>query len=235
MKLGVISDLHANIHALRAVWKKLQDLQVTQVICLGDLVGYGATPDEVIRFVRENQISTTMGSSEARLSFDINNRELRQGIADQTIEWSKSRLSPDDMKWMRNLPMTGRMQTAHGRLRFMHGLPDDPDARVDMADSQKNLNELLEQQNCQILLTAGSHIPTVREVNLGFIINPGSVGLSLNGEPGADCAILDFSAAKLRVELFKVPYNFQAAAFDILTWDLPSMIADVIKNGSVRK
>lgn len=213
----------------------MQDLQVTQVICLGDLVGYGATPDEVLRFLQENAVSTTMGSSEARLAFDLNSREARQGIADQTIEWSKSRLTPEDLAWMRKLPMTGRMQTAHGRLRFMHGTSEDPDARVDMADSQKNLNELLEKMNCQIFITGGSHVPGVREINQGFIVNPGSVGLSLNGEPGADCAILDFNGAKLRVELYKVPYNLSAAAFDILTWDLPSVIADVIKNGSAKK
>ena len=235
MRLGVISDLHANIHALRAVWKKFQDLQVSQIVCLGDLVGYGATPDEVLRFLREHEVSTTMGSSEARLAFELNNREVRQGIADQTIEWSRTRLSPEDLKWMRALPMTGKIQTSHGRVRFMHGLPDDPDARVDMADSQKNLNELLEKLNCQIFITGGSHVPSMREVNQGFIINPGSVGLSLNGEPGADCAILDFTGAKLRVELLKVNYNLQAAAFDILTWDLPSVIADVIKNGTAKK
>ncbi len=235
MRLGVISDLHANIHALRAVWKKFQDLHVTQIVCLGDLVGYGATPDEVLRFVRENEVNTTMGSSEARLVFDLLTKEIRLGIADQTIEWSKTRLSTEDFQWMRALPMTGKMQTVHGRVRFMHGLPDDPDAKVDLADSQKNLNELLEKMNCQIFITGGSHVPGIREVNQGFIINPGSVGLSLNGKPGADCAILDFNGAKLRVELHKVPYNFSAAAFDILTWDLPSVIADVIKNGSAKK
>ncbi len=235
MRLGIISDLHANIHALRAVWKKFEDLHVTKIICLGDLVGYGATPDEVLRFLRENEVSTTMGSSEARLSFDLHNREPRAGIADQTIEWSKTRLSPEDMKWMRSLPMTGKFQTPHGRIRFMHGLPEDPDAKVDLADSQKNLNELLEKMNCQIFVTGGSHVPGFREVNQGFIINPGSVGLSLNGEPGADCAILDFNSPKLRVELYKVPYNLSAAVFDILTWDLPSVIADVIKNGSAKK
>jgi putative phosphoesterase len=231
----VISDLHANIHALRAVWKKFEDVHVSQVVCLGDLVGYCATPDEVLRFLRDQNIQTTMGSSEARLAFDMNERSAREGIADQTIEWSKTRLSPDDLKWMRSLPMTGKMQTNHGRLRFMHGLPDDPDARVDMADSQKNLNALLEKLTCQILLTAGSHVPSVREVNQGFVVNPGSVGLSLNGEPGADCAVLDFTSPKLRVELYKVPYNYSAAAFDILTWDLPSVVADVIKNGSMRR
>ncbi len=235
MRLGVISDVHANIHALRAVWKKLEEAGVDSIVCLGDLVGYCATPDEVVRFLQEHRVSTTMGSSEARLAFDLNERNAREGIADQTIEWSKTRLSAEDMKWIRALPMTGRINTPHGKLRFMHGLPDDPDAKVDMSEKQEKLNQLLEQQHCQILLTGGTHIPSFREVNQGFIINPGSVGLSLNGEPGADCTILDFNSPKLRIEMLKVPYNFSAAGFDIMTWDLPSVIVDVIKNGSAKR
>ena len=65
-------------------------------------------------------------------------------------------------------------------------------------------------------------------------MNPGSVGLSLNGEPGADCAILeDEPDAEMKVNLIKVPYDFHAAAFDILTWGLPPLIATVIKTGSM--
>jgi putative phosphoesterase len=235
VKIGVISDIHANIHALRAVWKVLEEAQVSQVLCLGDLVGYGATPGEVIRFFQENKASVVMGSADARLAFDFKQLEARQGIADQTLSWTKERLSEEEMKYLRGLPMTGRIQTDLGRVRFMHGLPDDPDGRIDMMASPGDLGKILEETNCQIFVTGGSHIPGYREFDGNWVINPGSVGLSLNGEPGADCAILDFSGSRLQVELKKVNYPFSAAAFDIMTWDLPGVIADVIRTGSSRK
>ena len=67
MILGVMSDVHANIHALKAAWAAFQARGVTHTICLGDLVGYGASPLEVISFMRENNIPTTLGASDANM------------------------------------------------------------------------------------------------------------------------------------------------------------------------
>jgi putative phosphoesterase len=233
MKLGVLSDVHGNIHALRAAWQKLLDLECTQIICLGDLVGYGASPIEVIEFVRDNQIATTLGASESRMIYHFGHKlEPRSGVADQTLEWTKTQLREEHLKFLKTLPITGRIQSKHGRVRFMHGMPDDPEARVNLNARQSDLDDLLEEANCSVFITGCTHIPQVREVGKGWFINPGSVGLTLNGEPGADCAILDFSDERLSVQMLKVPYNTNAAAFDILTWELPSVIADVIKRGS---
>ncbi len=232
MKLGVISDLHANIHALRAAWQKLQALECTEIVCLGDLVGYGATPVEVLEFVQENRISTTLGASEARLVYHFGERlEPRQGVADQILAWTKTQLSEEHLRFMKTLPMTGRIQSRHGRVKYMHGLPDDPEGRVDFNVRQSELDDLLEANNCSILITGCTHVPQLRQLNKGWILNPGSVGLTLNGEPGADCAVVDLTGETPRINLFKVPYNTNAAAFDILTWELPSVVADVIKNG----
>jgi putative phosphoesterase len=235
MKLGVISDVHANIHALRSAWQKLQDLACTEVVCLGDLVGYGASPIEVIDFIRENKITTTMGASESRMMYHFGHKlEPREGVADQTLEWTKKQLSEEHLSYLKTLPMTGRIQTRVGRLKFMHGLPDDPEARVDLNARQSELDDLLDENNCAIFITGCTHIPHVRQTGKGWLINPGSVGLTLNGEPGADCTILEFVEDRLNIQMLKVPYNTNAAAFDILTWELPSVIADVIKRGSSR-
>ncbi|NJK45118.1 MAG: metallophosphoesterase family protein [Pleurocapsa sp. SU_196_0] len=235
MKLGVLSDVHGNIHALRAAWQKLQDLQCTHIVCLGDLVGYGASPIEVIEFIRDNDIPTTLGASEARLLYHFGHRlEPRQGVADQTLEWTKTQLSDEHFKFMKTLPMTGRLQTPHGRVKYMHGMPDDPEARIDLSARQSELDPLLEDNNCTILITGCTHIPQVRQTNRGWFINPGSVGLTLNGEPGADCAVINLETPQIKIDLLKVPYNTNAAAFDILTWELPAVIADVIKPARVR-
>ena len=235
MKLGILSDVHGNIHALRAAWQKLLELQCTRIICLGDLVGYGASPIEVIEFVQDNQIMTTLGASEARMVYHFGHKlESRSGVADQTLEWTKTQLSEIHLKFLKSLPITGRIESKHGRVRFMHGMPDDPESRVDLNARQSELDDLLEESKCSIFITGCTHIPQVREVGKGWFINPGSVGLTLNGEPGADCAVLDFTDQRLSVQMLKVPYNTNAAAFDILTWELPSVIADVIKRGSSR-
>jgi putative phosphoesterase len=233
MKLGVISDVHSNIHALRAAHAKLQELMCTQIVCLGDLVGYGASPVDVIEFVRDNGIPTTLGASESRMMYHFGHTlEPRSGVADQTLEWTKGQISDEHLKFLKSLPLTGRIQSKVGRIKYMHGTPDDPEGRIDLNARQAELDDLLEENNCAILLTGCTHIPQMREVGKGWLINPGSVGLTLNGEPGADCAVIDLERDRPQIQMLKVPYNTNAAAFDILTWELPSVIADVIKRGS---
>ena len=63
------------------------------------------------------------------------------------------------------------------------------------------------------------------------MVNPGSVGLSLNGEPGADYAILTIDESGVSIAMDKVEYDFAAVAFDIVAWGLPSMVADAIQMG----
>ena len=62
MKIAILSDIHSNIHALEAVWKDINYVQPDEIYCLGDLVGYGAYPNDTIDFVRKNNIPTVMGN-----------------------------------------------------------------------------------------------------------------------------------------------------------------------------
>ena len=232
MILGVMSDVHANIHALKAAWAAFQSRGVTHTICLGDLVGYGASPLEVISFMRDNNIPTTLGASDARIAFELSESiEPRSGVADQTLVWTKTQIGDSEMRYMRQLKVVERLQTPRGRLKFFHGLPDDPDGRLDLQVHMSELDAQLEGLNASIIISGGTHIPAIQRTKNGVFVNPGSVGLSLNGEPGADCAIIEFGL-RPEVDLLKIKYDYQAAAFDILTWGLPPVIADVIKAGS---
>jgi predicted phosphodiesterase len=90
---------------------------------------------------------------------------------------------------------------------------------------------LAETLGARVVVVGGTHIPFFREVDDTLFIDPGSVGLSLNHEPGADLAIVDCSGRRPKAALHKVAYDYHSAAFDILAWSLPPVIADVIKTG----
>ncbi len=232
MQIAFISDIHGNIHALRAAWKFIQERGVEQTFCLGDLVGYGANPSEVIDFVESHTLRCTLGSSDARVAYELNEKfEKREGLSEQTLEWTKTILTPEHKQFLRKLPTSGRLETPKGRLRYCHGSPYDPDDRLDLHGPAQELNELLASLHCEVLVCGGTHIPYIRSLMRGVVVDPGSVGLSLNGEPGADVTILTISETDVKTELIKVPYNLEAAAADIITWKLPKLIAGVIRSG----
>jgi len=229
--LAFISDIHGNIHALTAVKRFLTENIVNQVIVVGDLVGYGASPGPVIDFVRREGWSTGLGSSDMRVAIDLGDREGRRGVADQVLTWTKKMLTPEQTDFLRRLPPGGRIVTPVGRVRYFHGSPHDPEQRLDLMASERELEDLAESLGARVIVVGGSHVPFSRVIGETTFVDPGSVGLSLNHEPGADVVIVDCIGRKPKVSLHKVTYDYASSAFDIMAWNLPQVIADVIKTG----
>jgi putative phosphoesterase len=230
--LGLISDVHANVLALEAVLKTLRDQGAGMIVCLGDLVGYGPSPNETIDLLRNEGIMCTLGAADERIAFDFARDALpREGVADATLEWTRTVIEPRQVEFLRQLPVQLRLNTPAGRVRCFHGTPTQPSQRLNLNQDALGIIRLLEAQRCRILVAGGSHVPYYREVPNGWVINPGSVGLSLNGEPGADYALLRLSTDKVEVVMGKAEYDFAAVAFDIIAWGLPAMIAEAIQRG----
>lgn len=233
LRLAFISDLHGNIHALTAVKRFVTEQGVDQVLVVGDLVGYGASPGPVIDFVQREGWTVTIGSSDLRVALEFGERKGRTGVADQVLEWTKTVLTEGQLQYLRDLPTGGRLTTPVGRVRFFHGSPHDPEQRISLMGSDRELETLAAQLGAKVVVVAGSHVPFVRAVGDTTFVDPGSVGLSLNREPGADVALIDTTDSRLKVTLHKVPYDYSSAAFDIVAWNLPPVIAEVLKTGKM--
>lgn len=234
MLLGIISDVHANVVALEAVLEVLKERGADTIICLGDLVGYGPSPNETIDLIRSSGVMCTLGAADERIAFDFARQQRpREGVADKTLEWTRTIIEPRHVDFLRGLPVQLRFNTPAGRLRFFHSNPTQPGARFSLERDTLELVRLLDEQRCRILACGGSHVPYYRKLPSGWVVNPGSVGLSLNGEPGADYALLSIDEDEVEVSMDKVEYDFAAVAFDIVAWGLPPMIAEAIQQGKM--
>lgn len=233
MIIGIISDVHANVIALEAVLDELKNKGADTILCLGDLIGYGPSPNETIDLIRSSNILCTIGAADERIAFDFARAGLpREGVADSTLEWTRTVIEPRHVNFLRELPVQQRVKTPAGRLRFFHGSPDTPANRINLNQDPVSLARLLEHNRCSLLSCGGSHVPFFRRTTSGWVINPGSVGLSLNGEPGADYALVTFNENGVAdVKMDKVEYDFAAVAFDIIAWGLPPMIAEAVQQG----
>lgn len=233
--LGVISDVHANVIALEAALQAMKEKGATTIICLGDLVGYGPSPNETIDLIRQENVMCSLGAADERIAFDFARDKLpRYGVADQTLEWTRTVIEPRHVEFLRGLPIQHRINTPSGRMRFFHGSPDTTAEKTNLNQDPIRLGKFLDQQRAVIIACGGTHVPMVRKLNAGILLNPGSVGLSLNGEPGADYALLKFSDdGKAEVEMDKVEYDFAAVAFDIIAWGLPQTVAEAIQQGKM--
>lgn len=232
MILGVISDVHANVLALEAAVTAMRQRGVDNIICLGDLIGYGPSPNETVDLIRSEGIICCLGAADERIAFDFARaRKPRIGVADQILEWTREVIEPRHVEYLRTLPVQRRLNTPAGRLRFFHGSPDTPGERLNLNQDPITLAQLLERHRCTIMVAGATHVPFYRQVNGGWVLNPGSVGLALNGEPGADYAVLHIEPGSVQVQMDKVEYDFAAVAFDIIAWGLPRMVAEAVQHG----
>lgn len=231
MRLGIIAEIHANLPALEAALEAVRAQSVDQVLAIGDLVGYGPHPKQVLKKLDREGISCVPGAADERVAFSLPS-EARQGVGDITIEWTRRQIGKPELSFLRSLRPRHKLKLSGGRFLAMHGLPDKPEFKVDLEAPLYELIDLLADLKVRWAVISGRHIPFHRSAGNGLVIDPGSVGLTLGGEPGADVLILDELADHtLQVRYIKVDYDFAQTIFDLAAWELPPVLADVIRQG----
>ncbi len=232
MRLGIIAEIHANLPALEAALEALRKEGVEQVLAVGDLVGYGPHPRQVIRRLDREGIPCVPGAADLRVAYALP-APPREGIAETTIAWTREQLGQRELHFLRNLRSRHRYDTPGGRLMAFHGSPEDPENKIDLNEAHpQEILRMLESIRSRYAVVAGKHIPFRRAVHMGVVFDPGSVGLSLGGEPGADVLILeDDIHGEVLHRFLKLPYDYGQVTFDLAAWELPEVLAEVVRQG----
>jgi predicted phosphodiesterase len=118
MKIGIFSDTHSNLEALTAVFQAFREEGVDQLVCLGDTVGYGASPNECCDLVRKQAVYTILGNHDAAVAGRMD-YSYYYDAARQALDLHASILSPDNMRWLKSLPYEVR----EGHISYCHGAP----------------------------------------------------------------------------------------------------------------
>ncbi|MBM4355105.1 MAG: hypothetical protein FJ109_15195 [Deltaproteobacteria bacterium] len=123
MRFGILSDVHSNLEALEAALKWLDGEKVDEIVCLGDVVGYGPNPNECCELVRENASVTLLGNHDAAVVGAMST-EYYYDAARVAIQWTRRQLSPENLEWLFQLPYTHRRESAG--VSFFHSAPICP-------------------------------------------------------------------------------------------------------------
>lgn len=227
MTIGIISDVHGNAEALRAV---LNDMPpVDDIVSLGDVIGYGPSPSETVELVRDHCVTSLYGNHESYLQ-NPDQCSANSG-AYHGILHAVDQLADEQTKWCTSRPY----QDDHGPLHLAHGYPDDsnPFAYI----RPKNVSELvpvLRDASYNVLAVGHSHIQFKQDLSqfdggTGLVFNPGSVGQPRDGDPRA--AYATFDPDTTTVTLHRVEYDVETVIEKIADADLPSVNGERLHNG----
>jgi diadenosine tetraphosphatase ApaH/serine/threonine PP2A family protein phosphatase len=232
----VISDIHANWQALQAVVADLPP--VDEVVCLGDVVGYGAEPARCLDLVRAHGWLTLAGNHD-RACTDRDVLGWFNDDAAEAIRWTIEQLGATRIDWLRNLPPSA---TQDGAL-LVHASPRSPlyEYVLDVDTAEANL----EQLGDGLCFHGHSHVPGIFHVDEGRVehdyrigmlvldrpalVNPGSVGQPRDRDPDASYGVWDTDEETF--EFRRVPYDLAGAQRAILDAGLPDRFAHRLEFG----
>ncbi|NUB90070.1 metallophosphoesterase family protein [Haloterrigena sp. SYSU A558-1] len=221
MKVGLISDVHSNRVALEAV---LEDMPaVDELLCAGDVVGYNPWPAECVDELRERGVPTVMGNHDAAVAATTPFRF--NGMAKAGVEHAKKRLDDDQLAWLESLPAE-RLE-CDGRVKLVHGHPDDPDRYTRYTYPDEFSPRLLGDED--VLVLGHTHVQGVETFAEGIVVNPGSVGQPRDGDPRAGYAVVDLDA--MTVETHRLEYDIEAVQAAVAEAGLPERIGRRLARG----
>lgn len=232
MRLAIISDIHSNLEALQQVLTHIDGANVDEIICLGDIVGYGPFPEECIRLVRQRCTSIVRGNHDAGAAGE-EDLELFNAGGRAALEWTTPRLSAGSITFLRTLPLT----LVATRITAVHASPVNPE-RWAYLRGWSQVKEVFKGFATPFCAFGHIHIPMIvaedGSVNclphdLKVLINPGSVGQPRDGNPHASFALLDTQA--MTASIVRVPYDVAATAAAILKAGLPEVLANRLRLG----
>ena len=169
MKAAVLADIHANLPALQAV---LEDLPpVETVVCLGDVVGYYADPNEVCELLRDRSIPTIRGNHDAYVIGALTPHPDR--VAAYRTVWTREVLRPDHLTWLKSLPAHLKFHWEQLNVNIHHATSWSEEGYL-YPDSER-LKEIQLAKN-EFLILGHTHWPMLKQCGEGFVLNPGSVG-----------------------------------------------------------
>lgn len=229
MRIAIFSDVHGNLPALEAVLGDIQAQPFDATYCLGDLVGYGPFPNEVIERISSDRIPTIMGNYDEGVGFDRDDcgcayreaDEKRRG--DQSLAWTRAQVTAENKAFLRTLVHEIRFEADGRRALLVHGSPRKINEYLFEDRPLSSFQRLAASSSADIIVYGHTHRPYTKLVDEVLFLNAGSVGKPKDGDTRACYAILDTRTRS--VEFVRVEYDIARVTRAIRASELPGEFA----------
>lgn len=235
MKIAMIGDVHANLPALTAVLADARRRKAQAIWNIGDFVGYGAFPDEVVELLSRRHAVSIVGNYDLK-ALKVHRRTAawarkKDPHKQLAFRWAHDHLSSASRRRLAALPQEIRMKVQGRRILLTHGSPESNEEHLTPETPLDRLRELAAGARADVIICGHSHVPFARKVDGVWFVNTGSVGRADDGDPRACYAMLSLTPASVRVKHYRLDYDVQAAADAIRRNRLPEEFAQMVLQG----
>jgi len=234
MKIAVFSDIHGNHEALAKVLKDIDEQKPDHIFCLGDLVGYGPRPNEVIDTIREAKIPTVLGNYDEGVGYEkggcgcayVTDKEKANG--QHSIDWTTEQVTAENKKFLRSLHDKIEFYANGFKVLLVHGSPRRINEYLYEDRPERSLTRMLESIETDVVVCGHTHKQYHRQVAGVHLMNDGSVGKPKDGDPRACYALINLGD-DVSVTFRRVEYNVDSVAEEIIKVGLPEAFAEALR------
>jgi putative phosphoesterase len=238
-QVTIFGDIHANLPALEAAFEDMDHRGLSNRFCLGDLVGYGTFPNEVIEAIREQKIPTIMGNYDQGIGNSSDEcgcaykTEFEKALGSRSIAWSNEHTTSANKAYLRQLVSQIPSEIGDLRVLLVHGSPRRINEYLYEDRPDSGLERLLDLAKADVIVCGHTHIPYHRILPSGrHVVNTGSVGKPKDGDPRACYVIIEANRNDLDIQFIRVPYDIERAAQAIEKSDMPDEYAKMLRTGT---
>lgn len=243
MRYAVLSDIHGNLEAFRAVLTRVADLRIDRMVGLGDIVGYNADPNACVEIVRSEDMASVLGNHDTRAT-GMEEPDEFNAAASRAVLWTREHLAESNRSFLAALPRELAMEDAF----LVHGSIHDTDRYILFANDLRHNFSLLRELPGppHVCFFGHTHVPVAYSSDGAgirqepddrialvegrqYLINPGAVGQPRDGDPRAAFAVYD--REDRTVTFHRVEYDIAAAQDKIIRAGLPPRLAERLAYG----
>jgi len=221
---AVFSDVHGNLPALEAILADIEARATAATLCLGDLVGYGPSPNEVALLVRDSGIPTLMGNYDQGIGFEsgdcgcVYKTDEQRAEGAVSLEWTQRAVSDEIRAYLRTLEDHFVLQTPSGDILAVHGSPRRINEYLFEDRPASAMERMAREHPYPAILFGHTHLPYARQVGKTTFVNVGSAGRPKDGDWRVCYAIVDparLGEGEAFVEFLRVPYDYERLLADL--------------------
>lgn len=241
MRIALISDVHANLPALRAVLAAARHRGAEAVLSAGDVVGSGPHPGEVVEVLAEHGIAGVRGNVDRKvLALAEHSGRLPKIVAEgkrrSNYAWTAMQLERSAQSWLAALPASLTITIGGVEVLVVHGSPrDDTDYLYPSLTAVGLAERLRGAPSPPVLVCGHSHIPFARRVGGTLVVNCGSVGRPVDGDPRSSLALLEVvGAGRVRGRIVRVGYEAERTVAALVERQVPGAVPQEYLRGIKR-
>ena len=234
VKILLISDIHANYPALKAVAAHEAASGCNHVWNCGDVTVYAPFPNETIDWLKTHKAISILGNTDRKVLKLVRGKQFKKPRKPEKrimYTWTHEVLTKENIRYLQSLGKKNTFKIKGLKVGLFHGSPADPDEFLFPDTPEERLSALSRKAGKDIICFGHSHTPFHNNLHGVHFINPGSVGRMFDGNPAASFAVIKISGKKIKITHHRVPWDFREMEQGFLKSRLPEIYISMYRQG----